>query len=172
MRNLATLLMLVVLAGATQPTERAGNYPALMFSRDPQLRGVREEVQIGLLDYDAKTKGSTIWAQHSSKSRNGMVITRWTESRTCPALIESMQILRSLEMPRPDPPGIPALASEITVDGVSYNLEGYGAFGAASARYALSSNLGTPLALWIDATLENLQPCWVNLKPTSRPSPA
>lgn len=95
----------------------------------------------------------------SSKLR-GPVITKWADSRTCPAIGEALTRLRALAPPVIVPPGFDPEPTEILVDGAGYSLTVPAADIAGQSTLTWTSNVGTPLATWINRTLKTLGPCW------------
>jgi hypothetical protein len=81
----------------------------------------------------------------------------WADSRSCPALTEVLADLRDVPVPGIDVPGFagqPGGTDEsITLDGVTYRF-------ALSERLAFSTNVGSPLSRWTEASLQRLEPCW------------
>jgi hypothetical protein len=74
--------------------------------------------------------------------------------------------MRKLEAPQPDPPGIdPNQQISITMDGVGYLLRAPATFGDKSGKLTMSSNIGTPLAEWVETSLKRLENCWADVQP-------
>ena len=63
-------------------------------------------------------------------------------------------------MPRPAPPGVGDDEFEIVMDGVGYALHMPAAFGRNSRSLNLTSNVGTPLAAWVDGAMTRMASCW------------
>ena len=100
--------------------------------------------------------------------------TRWTNSRTCPAVRPVLASLRDLPTPRPAPPGFGDDPKEILMDGIGYELAVPGAGDPTGmTRLSISSNVQTPLARWVDAAFEQLASCWsvveLRVTPTRKP---
>ncbi len=67
--------------------------------------------------------------------------------------------------PRIQVPGVkdPAADDQITLtmDGVGYSLNSGARYGSrVSSTIRFTSNLGTPLAAWVEESLQKLAPCW------------
>jgi hypothetical protein len=82
----------------------------------------------------------------------------WANSRTCPAIKPLLRSMRDIQMPKPQPFGIDDMDAEITLDGAGYVLDVPSNF--ANGRLTISSNVGSPLATWIDGALKALDRCW------------
>lgn len=84
----------------------------------------------------------------------------WADSRTCPAVRVVLTRLRALSPPVIVPPGFPPEPSEVLVDGTGYKLTVPVADSVGQSRLTWTSNIGTPLAGWVDNSLKSLEPCW------------
>lgn len=84
----------------------------------------------------------------------------WTNSRTCPAVRIVLERLHALKPPAIVPPGFDPQSTEILVDGTAYDLMVPTADAVGQSRITWSSNIGTPLAAWVDDSLALLKPCW------------
>ncbi len=86
----------------------------------------------------------------------------YTNSRDCSAALVPVRRLRRLRMPHPDVPDLSGNEYGIVVtDGARYVLEGHAMHpGNYLGDYRIESNVGTPLARWIDTMLAALEPCW------------
>jgi hypothetical protein len=83
--------------------------------------------------------------------------TKWADSQTCPEVRSVITSMRDIEMPSPAPYGVGQPRS-ITLDGIQYELTAPSSFNMG--KLTLSSNVGSPLASWIDAGFAQLAPCW------------
>lgn len=83
---------------------------------------------------------------------------KWADSATCPAIRTIVMSMRSIKMPSPAPYGVSTQSMTLTLDGTLYS------FAAPSSdnmgKVTISSNVGSPVAAWIDASLKQLAPCW------------
>lgn len=96
------------------------------------------------------------------RDRDDVVVTLWASSRTCPAVRE-VASLADLPPPEFQPPGD---GIEVVADGVWYSVTvpaGYG--GQSGEPLKLTSNIGTPLAAWVDGALARLERCWTPVEP-------
>ena len=83
------------------------------------------------------------------------------DSASCPGSAAALAAAEKLPMPIPDVPGFGAESTTIIMDGANYRLEAYGVHrDGQSGRLSIESNVGSPLALWMDEMFETLEPCW------------
>jgi len=55
----------------------------------------------------------------------------------------------------------------ITADGVAYTLEAPAQYGnILGSHIRFNSNIGTPLAAWVDESFRKLEPCWSKEPPS------
>lgn len=96
----------------------------------------------------------------------------WADTRSCPGSVDQLRALQRLRMPQPDVPRIDegVAANEIILDGATYSLRMDGAWQGRNnfngTTLAIASNVGTPLAQWVDAMLATLKPCWKDAAPS------
>lgn len=82
----------------------------------------------------------------------------WASSRTCPAVRPILRQMREIPMPRPAPFGLEDEAPEIILDGAFYELKAPSTF--SNGQMTISSNVGSPLAKWVDGAFASLASCW------------
>jgi hypothetical protein len=82
-----------------------------------------------------------------------------TSSVTCPAARKVILSMRELTMPRPAPYGAGGDSGSIVLDGTTYVLSAPTNYPAG--RMTISSNIGSPLARWVNHAFRALEPCWV-----------
>lgn len=130
------------------------------FSRSPALRGTSERVDVATSGVDPKSH-VLFYAMRLTRTRFSQPDTvLWADSRTCPAVRPALAALGTLAMPRPSAPGIDP-PGDMVLDGVGYALAMPGRFaGGGEGQFSVSSNIGTPLAAWVDRSLKALEPCW------------
>jgi hypothetical protein len=85
----------------------------------------------------------------------GVPVVAWAESRSCPAVWDVLARMRDLPVPRFAPMGVSG-GPQLHMDGTIFTLRTY----SDEGEIAVQSNEGTPLAEWIEASLEILEPCW------------
>lgn len=148
------LMLLVFLDTAAQaplPTQWA------QFRRSGALSHISETVDIATGD----RKGDPEFPyrlRYTRSSLQGAPEIKWADSATCPAIRTIVMSMRSIKMPSPAPYGVPDQSMTLTLDGTLYS------FAAPSSdnmgKVTISSNVGSPVAAWIDASLKQLAPCW------------
>lgn len=99
------------------------------------------------------------------------VVTRtltWADSRTCSGLVDSVAAMEGLELPNLS---VPVFGSQdiplLTLDGVGYELRSRMSLWGDHAGYdtLISSNVGTPLADWVENFRSTAEPCWTSDQP-------
>lgn len=149
------LPILLVLADAATQTPLPSRWA--QFSRSGALSHVSETVEIATgdnksdIDFPYKVR----FIRYSLKSAPEI---KWANSATCPAVRSVIASMRSIKMPSPAPYGVPGESMEITVDGTGYSLTAPSSDNMG--KMTISSNVGSPLAAWIDSSFERLAPCW------------
>jgi len=68
--------------------------------------------------------------------------------------------MQNLRVPMLDVPGFSS-GGEIILDGIGYSLEAP----SRNGRISFDSNVRTPLAEWVEASLKALGPCWTATMP-------
>lgn len=124
------------------------------FSRSPALKREKTTVEIGTLGFDRARGELRFWLRRTV-SRHGKEQVMWADSGTCPALRAALAAMRDLPVSRFAPPGF-SRGRSIIMDGIGYSLRSYSDEGSLT----MNTNVGTPLASWVDNTLQALSPCW------------
>lgn len=135
--------------------------PWMTLSRSPSFQhGVT--VEIGTLETATSRE---YWFKRTAGTEDGPLIS-WTDTTRCPAARSLLGQVRKLKMPRVSVPWFESDEMIVTADGTHYELSGEAAYGSSSAYdFKIASNLGTPLAAWIDNSLRILEPCWSKEEP-------
>lgn len=132
------------------------------FSRSGALSHVSETVDIA-----TAARGNSPDFRYTlrfTKIRLGKTVTiAWADSANCPAVRTVIASMRDIKMPTPAPPGVSGEAITITLDGAGYSLSAPSSDNMG--RLTIRSNIGSPLAAWIDASLQQLEPCWTTTAP-------
>ena len=128
----------------------------ITFSRSPALRRAYEEVGI-CNDPTSTPTERHYWFRRTTTNPERI---SYASTRTCPAARAQLGALEALTLPAPDVPGLGNDLQVITLDGAGYRLRAMGLYGQHGADITVGSNIGTPLARWIDGTLAALAPCW------------
>jgi len=82
------------------------------------------------------------------------------DSRTCPAIRGILESMEKIPGPRLVAPFLDQDGLMITTDGVGYELTAPSQYrDAGEADMTIRSNVGTPLANWVDESLKALAPC-------------
>lgn len=92
----------------------------------------------------------------------------WADSRTCSGLVDSVVAIEDLQLPTLSVPifgrqDIPLL----TLDGIGYELRSQMSLWDDHGGYdtLISSNVGTPLADWVESFRSTVEPCWTSDQP-------
>ena len=129
------------------------------FSRSPALQRTRTTVEIGTLGSDRRGGPLQYWLRRTVVERWVETVS-WTDTRRCAAVRPALRAMAELAPPRFAPPGM-GPAGPIVMDGVGYRLRAPSQYGGI----AIDSNVGTPLAQWVDSTLGALRSCWTTKVP-------
>lgn len=127
------------------------------FGRSGALSGVTETVDVAT----GKRKGEADFPyrlRFTKTLSGGAPQVRWAESAACPAVRAVIASMRNIKMPSPAPYGMPGGSMEVIVDGTGYFITAPSS--DIGGKLTISSNIGSPLALWIDASFKRLAPCW------------
>jgi hypothetical protein len=149
------LILLFVLADGASQTELPRQWA--QFSRAGALSHVSETVDIATGDR-AGSKEFPYTLRFTRRRLDAIPEIRWADSATCPAIRTVIADMPNIRMPAPAPYGLPDQPLTITMDGARYALSAPSSDNMG--RMSLSSNVGSPLAVWIDAAFEKLKPCW------------
>ena len=170
------LAMMLMLMQADDPRDawhappfrnQVGDFAIIFFQR--AFDNATTEITLGM-------SGSVLSGHYLIRRRlipveEGQIEHAYTNSRDCPAALEHIRELPHLVMPAPHVPPLDGEEQLVVVtDGARYVLEGRGSFpfrrsdasphDRTHADYRIESNVGTPLARWVDSMLAALQPCW------------
>jgi hypothetical protein len=107
--------------------------------------------------------------RRSTGSIQAAPVVRWADSRSCPAVRLTMETLKALPLPLPDVPGIGAPRElSLVLDGEGHELWlNWAAYpNGASGGLRMDGNVDSPIALWWQAALPQLETCWTDKIPT------
>lgn len=147
------IALLAAAALSSDPNDAAG---FAQFVRSQSLIYITETVDISIdrseranpLQYKIRYR----WRQQM----NSKQIDVDSDSRDCPAIRQIVATMAKIPMPQP----APVLDSEPSgppmLDGNYYELRVPSSF---KGRVSITSNVGTPLAVWVDDALTALRPC-------------
>lgn len=125
------------------------------FSAHHALGRLNIDVEIGT--DEITDAGSIFWIRRTIQAPGRKTVTSKVDTRSCPQMLAALDVLRDLPMPRPSLPGD---ASIVTADGTGYSLTISAAYaGASPGDVTLTSNVGTPLAAWVEDALSKLDSC-------------
>lgn len=146
--------LLVLAEGAAQP-----DLPRqwARFSRSGALSHVSETIDIATGDRVGKAEFRYV-LRFTKRAHGAEPEIAWADSATCPAVRSVMTAMRDIAMPSPAPYGLADEAMTITVDGVGYSLTAPSSDNMGNLT--ISSNVGSPLASWVDASFKQLEACW------------
>lgn len=148
------LIALILIEAATIPLPPPDSW--IRISRNPALSHSFESVDILYSKGSSDPAGFDLRLTY--RGTEGETTVKWASSRSCEGARVAVARLRKLPFPSVSFPGDPG---QVVVDGTGYSISFPAAYGTQySGQIELRSNVGTPLAAWIDDTLVNLQPCW------------
>ena len=152
-----SLSLLPLLAVAASPPPLPGTWAT--FTREGALSHQAITVEAATDGVDPGSKRLEYKLRRTERSLDSVEV-KWANSRRCPAIRPVLAGMRDLAPPRLSPPGIGDGPTEVILDGVFYSLSAPAGYGGAEARVTVSSNVGTPLAAWVDKSLAALDRCW------------
>ncbi len=130
------------------------------FSRAPALAHSSETVDVALAYAPYSTAPAAYTMRLTRRRFRQPDAIVWADSRSCPAMRQVLDTMRALASPHPQVPGIDPYG-DIILDGTGYRLTTKARFaGGCDGHLTYSSNIGTPLAAWVDRSLAALAPCW------------
>lgn len=131
------------------------------FSRAPAGRLIRTEVEIGTLGYDSTRKRPDFWLRRTVvRGVEHKEEVTWADTRTCAAARPLVASMRQIPVPKFAPIGS-SDGPPVIIDGIAYSLRTYSDEGTLTAE----TNLGTPLATWVEGALKVLDSCWAKATP-------
>ncbi len=168
MRLIAIAATATILAGSAQAQEWAW----FSFSRsDPAIKILNHDVRVEV--DSASRDGHPVWvAKRVEQSRKQPNRTTWTDSYDCPAMMPAFAKLQSIEPFTIAPPGLPGdRDAPVIMDGPIYQVHAPGYWGHAhrDGQIELSGADGTPVANWVEETMEVMAPCWKPQRPGAGP---
>lgn len=132
------------------------------FSRAGQLNHITETIEVATGDRGQDNAFRYI-LRRTKRTLNGDSQIAWADSATCPEVRSVIASMRDIPVPSLAPYGLPGEARSITMDGTLYSLAAPSSDNMG--KIAISSNVGSPLASWVDASLEQLASCWTATAP-------
>jgi len=153
------MLLSAVLAVAPIPSNLGSAWAE--FSRAPAARLTRTTVEVGTSGYDRQHAQLDFWLRRTVtrgiKQEEQIV---WADTRTCARVRPLLASMRDIPVPKFAPIGS-SKGPPVILDGIGYSLKAYSDDGMLTE----STNIGTPLAEWIEAALKTLEPCWSSRVP-------
>jgi hypothetical protein len=136
----------------------AGDDSWAKFSAHQARSRLNIDVEIGT--DEITDAGPIFWIRRTIQTpRQKKQISR-VDTKSCPQMLAALRSLRDLPMPRPNMWPLDGDEFIVTADGASYSLTISAAYpGASPGDLTLNSNVGTPLAAWVDDTLSALDSC-------------
>ncbi len=129
---------------------------SISFSRHAALARTSEEVCVRRAG-----KAGEYALRRTSTNARGVSVDTSTSTGKCPQVLARLQALEELSLPQIDLPAFGKEVEMFTLDGAGYQLIAPALYDGAMSNLMVRSNVGTPLARWIDQTLTALAPCWV-----------
>jgi hypothetical protein len=151
------LPLLVLMADIAPPDAFLSSWA--QFSRSRSLIYVIETVDVATVE-----RGSANTFRYklrlTRKNLKGARQVRYADSGNCPAIQNVIKSMKSLKMPAPAPYGWWDGPLRLRVqDGIGYSLSAPSS--DSNGQMTISSNMGSPLAAWVDSALKKLEPCWI-----------
>lgn len=151
-------LFLAMAQAAAEPRDAFASRAWGSFSRSPMLahRGETVEFATGGRSGDV----ISYRLRRTRVSLSAPPARFWADSRTCPAVRTVLERLHALRLPAIVPPGFEPAPTGILLDGVAYSLNVPLEDRVGASRVSWKTNVGTPLATWVNESLKQLVPCW------------
>lgn len=120
--------------------------------------GLQVDVTIGT---KAVHDGAAVyWVSRVVRRRGSSDRTSETDSQSCPAILSLLRSLADLRLPRPSIPHLDTDTIIVTADGVDYRLTVPASYGSdTDGQVTFQSNVGTPLADWVERANDELDKC-------------
>lgn len=147
-------LLYVSAALALAPVE--GSFAT--FSSHHARSDLQVDVTIGTKAADDRSV--TYWVSRVVRRRGSSDRTSETDSQSCPVILTLLRSLRDLPLPRPSVPLLDTDTIIVTADGVDYRLIVPASYdNGMGGQVTLQSNVGTPLADWVEQANDELDKC-------------
>ena len=154
-----TLIIAALVAVSPIPSELGPAWA--VFSQAPALRHTTTKVEVGTLGYDKGRGQLDFWLRRTvSKPLGAGEDVTWADTRSCAGARPLLASIRDIPVPKFAPIGSSG-GAPVTVDGISYSLRTYSDEGHLTAE----TNIGTPLANWVEGALKTLSGCWTDRIP-------
>jgi hypothetical protein len=112
-------------------------------------------------NYEEVERGDYLFRRVVTSGDNDTTVYSYTNTSACPAALPPLRRLARLRMPQPEVPIFGREENIVVTDGAHYILRGRVIHADTQVgRYEIESNVGTPLALWVDSMLAALRQCW------------
>jgi hypothetical protein len=96
----------------------------------------------------------------------------WATGETCPAAIDRLESLSRVALPTANVPGVDRPPTQIIQDGAAYTIDVHAVHpDGQPGDLRVTSNVGAPIAQWVDALSVALEPCWQPVRPPGFPTP-
>ncbi|MGB3165251.1 MAG: hypothetical protein WBA68_00540 [Alteraurantiacibacter sp.] len=153
----------------------SGPDPFLTFSRDPATDAVRTVVEVGILRSDGRN--AEYWLKRTQFTNGAEEVSEsWADSESCPAARDAVRSAVDLTPPQVSVPGVDMAEDGsywITLDGVRYELSSSAHYDSnIGSEIRFTSNVGTPLSEWVEASLLAMADCWGDAPPEGYPGPS
>jgi hypothetical protein len=145
-------------------------HPVLSFKREPALEHRLTVVDVAPLP---NLQRDRIYVFRRTVRHIDDSEVSWADTKSCPAATWVVEEAIKVPPPRIEIPGVkdPTAPDQITLtmDGVGYSLSGRARYGSRlSSTINFTSNMGTPLASWVEESLRRLEHCWSKNPPSIR----
>lgn len=138
--------------------------PWATFSKDVQIAVGDVAVEIGTLFYDPEAKELSFWAKRTREVGYEEERIDWTSSSDCPVLRDVLKAMEAVPAPAAAVPRRDRRTRAV-FDGALYHLQTSALYADYDAGLFFRSNVNTPLARFVDESLEALEPCWSDAIP-------
>lgn len=131
------------------------------FTRAPANRLMRTEVDVGTLGFDSARNRPNFWLRRTIvRGVQHKEEVTWTDTESCAPARPLIASMRDIPVPKLAPVGS-SKGPPIVLDGIAYSLR----TDSDQGKLTMDTNIGTPLAGWIENALKVLDSCWTPATP-------
>ncbi len=161
---MSLMMPLILAAGATFDPQ--SSFAWAEFSVEPSRGGEAQKVEIGTVP--GKTEpGEYVYWLRLTQSKGGQDVVSYADTRTCNAARDVIARMEGLGVSQGAAPHTWGHMA-ITADGAQYRVRMPVKYGDLIGEAALRTNVGTPVAAFVEQSLNDLRPCWSADLPPAR----
>jgi hypothetical protein len=152
------LLMMPLMLAAGATFDPQSSFAWAEFSADPSRGGEAHKVEIGTVPGRTEPGEYVYWLRLTT-SKGGQDVVSYADTRTCSAAKEVIARMEGLGVAQGAAPHNWGNIA-ITADGTLYRVRMPVRYGDLTGEAMLRTNVGTPVAAFVEQSLNDLRPCW------------